>query len=82
MFLSILYTNANSLGKKQAITKACLIRSARPDLLFEVCTEEMMRLINIDAELWKTAELLETLVVHQRGVIPCIVLVIISAVDC
>ena len=24
------------------ITKACLIRSARPDLLFEVCTEEMM----------------------------------------
>ena len=38
----------------------------------------MMRLIDIDAELRKTAEFLETLVIHQRGVIPCIVLVFTS----
>ena len=64
------------------ITKACLIRSARPDLLFEVCTKEVMRLIDIDAELRKPTKFLKTLVIHQRGIIPCIVLIIISAVDC
>ena len=40
----------------------------------------MVRLIDINAELRQTAELLETLVVHQRGVIPRIIVIVVCTV--
>ena len=40
----------------------------------------MVRLIDINAELRQTAELLETLVVHQRGVIPRIIVIVVCTI--
>ena len=40
----------------------------------------MVCLIDIDAELRQTAELLKTLIVHQRGVIPRIIVIVVCTV--